>query len=353
MTLLIVIVVALLLYVIVAYNGIIKLKNRVKEAWADIDVQLKRRYNLIPNIVESVKGYASHEEGVLTQVTEARANAINATNVKDQGRAENMLAGALKTVFAVAENYPDLKANQNFLQLQGELVDTEDKIQSARRFYNSVTRDFNTKIQQIPAKFVANVMKFKSEEFFEIEEEEQKENVQVSFNKEGTRQADVPAKAAPAAPVVEATPEPADEKKEEAPAAEEPKAQEAPAETEAPPAESDASPAEAEKSAEPAKCPKCGGEMTEGHVCPVKAEEEKPADEPKEDEPAGEEKPAEPTVDEHKADEPKPETPPSDQTAMPLGGEAPAEPVAEEPKAEEAPATPAKGEGEGEEKPAA
>jgi LemA protein len=188
MTLLIVIIVAVLMYVMVAYNGMIKMRNQVKEAWSDIDVQLKRRYNLIPNIVETVKGYAAHEEGVFTKVTEARANAINATNVKDQGNAENMLAGALKSLFAVAEAYPDLKANENFMQLQNELVDTEDKIQSARRFYNSIVRDFNTKIQQFPAKIIAQVFAFKSEEFFEIGNEEEKKVVQVSFNKEGTRQ---------------------------------------------------------------------------------------------------------------------------------------------------------------------
>lgn len=220
MTLLIVAVVAILLYVILAYNGMIKLRNRVKEAWSDIDVQLKRRYNLIPNIVETVKGYAAHEEGVLTKVTEARAQAINATNIKDQSAAENMLSGALKSLFAVAENYPALKANENFLQLQNELVDTEDKIQSARRFYNSVVRDFNTKIQQFPAKVIAQAFKFKEEEYFEIDDEKQKENVQVSFDK-GKK----PAKPA-AAPQPEVAEEP-----EEGPAAPEP---EAPAEEEEP-----------------------------------------------------------------------------------------------------------------------
>ncbi|MBU0577763.1 LemA family protein [Patescibacteria group bacterium] len=181
MTLIIVIIVALILFVVLMYNSMIKLRNRVKEAWSDIDVQLKRRYNLIPNIVETVKGYATHEDKVFTKVTEARSKAINATNVKDQGAAENMLSGALKSLFAVAENYPDLKANENFLQLQNELVDTEDKIQSARRFYNGVTRDFNTKIQQFPNNLLANLFKFKAEEFFEIENEEQRENVKVSF----------------------------------------------------------------------------------------------------------------------------------------------------------------------------
>lgn len=165
------------------YNGLIKLRNRVKEAWADIDVQLKRRYNLIPNLVESVKGYASHEENVFIKVTEARSNAINATGIKGQGQAENMLSGALKSLFAVAESYPDLKANQNFLQLQNELVDTEDKIQAARRFHNSVVRDLNTKIEQVPNNIIANMFNFKLEEFFEIENKEERKNVEVSFNK--------------------------------------------------------------------------------------------------------------------------------------------------------------------------
>jgi len=190
MPLIIIIVVALLIYVMFTYNSMIKLRNQVKEAWSDIDVQLKRRYNLIPNIVETVKGYAAHEEAVFTKVTEARANAINATSKKDQSVAENMLSGALKSLFAIAENYPELKANENFMQLQTELVDTEDKIQSARRFYNSITRDFNTKIQQFPSSLIAQAFAFKPEEFFEIEEVKERENVEVSFNKEGTRQAE-------------------------------------------------------------------------------------------------------------------------------------------------------------------
>jgi len=192
MPLIIIIVVALLIYVMFTYNSMIKLRNQVKEAWSDIDVQLKRRYNLIPNIVETIKGYAAHEEAVFTKVTEARANAINATSKKDQSAAENMLSGALKSLFAVAENYPELKANENFMQLQNELVDTEDKIQSARRFYNSITRDFNTKIQQFPSSLIAQAFTFKPEEFFEIEEAKERENVEVSFNKEGTRQAEAP-----------------------------------------------------------------------------------------------------------------------------------------------------------------
>ena len=183
MEILIIIIVAVIAFVIFTYNVLIKLKNRVKEAWSDIDVQLKRRYNLIPNIMETVKGYAAHEEGVFTKVTEARANAINTTNKKDQAAAENMLSGALKSLFAVAENYPELKANENFMQLQNELVDTEDKIQSSRRFYNGNVRDFNTKIQQIPTNIIANIFKFQAEEFFEIEDEKEKQNVEVSFKK--------------------------------------------------------------------------------------------------------------------------------------------------------------------------
>ncbi len=176
--------VVLVLFVIGAYNGLVTLRNRVKEAWSDIDVQLKRRYNLIPNLVDTVKGYAAHEEGVFVKVTEARSNAINATNVQEQGAAENMLSGALKSLFAVSENYPDLKANENFIQLQNELVDTEDKIQASRRFYNGQVRDFNTKIEVFPSNVIAGMFSFKQREFFEIEDEKERENVKVSFSKE-------------------------------------------------------------------------------------------------------------------------------------------------------------------------
>jgi LemA protein len=184
MQILIIILVAIILFVWLTYNKLITLRNRVKEAWSDIDVQLKRRYNLIPNIVETVKGYAAHEDSVFTKVTEARTNAINSNNIKDQANAENMLSGALKSLFAVAENYPELKANENFMQLQNELVDTEDKIQSSRRFYNGNVRDYNTKIQQVPSNVIANIFKFQTEEFFEIEDEKEKQNVEVSFKKE-------------------------------------------------------------------------------------------------------------------------------------------------------------------------
>lgn len=183
MQFIIIIVVVIIVFVVWAYNSMITMRNRVKEAWSDIDVQLKRRYNLIPNIVESVKGYAAHEDSVFTKVTEARSKAINATNMKDHGAAENMLSGALKSLFAVAESYPELKANENFLQLQNELVDTEDKIQASRRFYNGNVRDFNTKIQQFPGSIIANIFKFKAEEFFELDNEKEKEPVEVSFKK--------------------------------------------------------------------------------------------------------------------------------------------------------------------------
>jgi len=174
-------VVVVVFWLVGIYNALIKMRNRTDEAWSDIDVQLKRRYNLIPNLVETVKGYARHEKEVFEKVTEARSRAMGAKSVKDQGNAENMLAGALKSLFAVAENYPDLKANQNFLELQKELTDTEDKIQAARRFYNGNVRDFNIKIQTFPNNFAASMFGFKAREFFELEEEAAKEPVAVKF----------------------------------------------------------------------------------------------------------------------------------------------------------------------------
>lgn len=156
------------------YNGLVTLKVRVDEAWSDITVQLKRRLDLIPNLIETVKGYAKHESGVFTAVTEARANALNAKGVKETAAAENQFEGALKSLFAVAESYPDLKASQNFTELQQELVDTEDKIQASRRFYNGGVRDLNTKVQIFPNNIVAGMFGFKSREFFELDEAEQK-----------------------------------------------------------------------------------------------------------------------------------------------------------------------------------
>ncbi len=167
-------------WIVLVYNGLIKLKNRVEEAWSDIDVQLKRRYDLIPNLINTVKGYASHEKEVFQKVTEARTQAMNAGNIKEQEQAENMLSGTLKSLFAVSENYPDLKANQNFLELQRELSDTENKIQASRRFYNGNVRDFNTKIQVFPNNLIAGMLKFEEKEFFEAEATE-KENVKVEF----------------------------------------------------------------------------------------------------------------------------------------------------------------------------
>lgn len=164
------IIVVLILFVWITYNGLVKLKIRVDEAWSDITVQLKRRLDLIPNLVNSVKGYAAHESGVFEKVTEARAKALSAKGVKETAKAENQFEDALKSLFAVAEAYPDLKANQNFLQLQQELVDTEDKIQAARRFYNGGVRDLNTKIQIFPNNIFASMLGFKQREFFEVED---------------------------------------------------------------------------------------------------------------------------------------------------------------------------------------
>lgn len=174
----------IVVWLIATYNGLITLRNRTDEAWSDIDVQLKRRYDLIPNLVETVKGYAGHEKEVFEKVTLARAAAINAEkggNPAEIAQTENMLAGTLKSLFAVAENYPDLKASQNFLQLQDELSDTENKVQAARRFYNGNVRDFNTKMEQFPTNTIAGMFGFKSKEFFEIEEAAQREAPAVKF----------------------------------------------------------------------------------------------------------------------------------------------------------------------------
>ncbi|MGO3701973.1 MAG: LemA family protein [Candidatus Saccharimonadales bacterium] len=154
----------------VTYNSLVTLKVRVDEAWSDITVQLKRRADLIPNLVNSVKGYAQHESGVFEKVTEARSAVMNAQGVQETAEAENMLEGALKSLFAVAEAYPDLKANENFLQLQNELVDTEDKIQASRRFYNGGVRDLNTKIQVFPNNVFAGMLGFTQRDFFEVED---------------------------------------------------------------------------------------------------------------------------------------------------------------------------------------
>ncbi|MDP3741191.1 MAG: LemA family protein [bacterium] len=160
----------LVIWFIATYNSLIRSRNHVDEAWSDIEVQLKRRYDLIPNLVNTVKGYAAHEKGVFEEVTEARTRAMGTTSPHDKLAAENMLSGALKSLFAVAENYPDLKANQNFLSLQSDVTDTENKIQAARRFYNGTVRDFNTKLQVFPTNTIAGMFSFKPREFFDIDE---------------------------------------------------------------------------------------------------------------------------------------------------------------------------------------
>lgn len=169
-----------LLWLVLVYNGLITFKNRVDEAWSDIGVQLKRRYDLIPNLISTVKGYATHERELLENVTKARTAAMGAQDPKESAEKENMLSDTLKSLFAVSENYPDLKANQNFLELQRELTDTEDKIQASRRFYNGNVRDFNTKIQVFPTNLVAGMLKFEEYNFFEVAENE-KENIEVKF----------------------------------------------------------------------------------------------------------------------------------------------------------------------------
>ena len=176
-----VVIAIIIFWAILVYNRFVSLKNRAKEAWSDIDVQLKRRYNLIPNLVETVKGYASHERELFEKVTEARTKAMGAKTMQEHSQAENMLSSALKTLFAVSENYPDLKASQNFLELQRELRDTEDKIQAARRFYNGNVRDLNIKIESFPSKIIAGLFRFKKMDLFEIEEEGTREPVSVNF----------------------------------------------------------------------------------------------------------------------------------------------------------------------------
>ena len=182
---LLVVVGALVLAVIVAvigyYNNFVTLRNRIDNAWHQIDVQLRRRYDLIPNLVETVKGYAAHEQSTFQKVTEARASAINAQTVGEQGRAENMLTGALKSLFAVAEAYPELKANENFMQLQEELTGTEGKVAYARQFYNDVVMRLNTAIQRFPGNIIAGIFNVKEREYFEIEEAEAREPVKVQF----------------------------------------------------------------------------------------------------------------------------------------------------------------------------
>jgi len=182
--LIIIVVVLILAWIVFGYNNLVALRNRAKEALADIDVQLKRRHDLIPNLVETVKGYAVHERGVFEKVTEARTRAMEVResgDLKKMAQAENYLAQTLKTLFAVAENYPDLKASQNFLELQRELTDAEDKIMAARRFYNANVRDLNIAIESFPTNIIASVFCFKKMDFFEISVPEEKETPKVKF----------------------------------------------------------------------------------------------------------------------------------------------------------------------------
>jgi len=178
---LIILIVLFILWIITAFNSLVKLRNRAQEAWADIDVQLKRRHNLIPNLVETVKGYASHERELFEKVTEARSRAIEAKGLREKGEAENILSDTLKSLFAVSENYPQLKASENILELQRELRDTEDKIQAARRFYNGNVRDLNTKIESFPTNIIANMFGFKKMDLFELKEREERKVPTVKF----------------------------------------------------------------------------------------------------------------------------------------------------------------------------
>lgn len=178
---LLVVVILIALWLIATFNGLVVLKNRAKEAWADIDVQLKRRYDLIPNLVETVKGYATHERELFEKVTQARANAMNASGAQNKAAAENMLSSTLKSLFAVSESYPDLKASVNFLELQRELSDTENKIQAARRFYNTNVRDLNIKVESFPANLVAKSLGFMPMDLFETANEAEREPAKVQF----------------------------------------------------------------------------------------------------------------------------------------------------------------------------
>jgi len=175
------VIVVIVFWTIFVYNRLVAFRVRAKEAWSDIDVQLKRRYNLIPNLVETVKGYAGHERELFEKVTQARTSAMGAQTIEEHSKSENMLSSTLKSLFAVAENYPQLKAAGNFLELQRELRDTEDKIQASRRFYNTNVRDLNIKIEVFPAKIVASLFSFKKMDLFEIEEAEARKPVQVQF----------------------------------------------------------------------------------------------------------------------------------------------------------------------------
>ena len=175
------VIVVIVAFIIAVYNSLVSLKNKTQEAWADIDVQLKRRYDLIPNLVETVKGYAKHEKGTFEEVTKLRSAAMQATTPGEKAKAENMLTDTLKSLFALAENYPDLKANQNFLDLQNQLSQIEETIQQSRRYYNGNVRDFNIKIETFPNNTFATMLGFKKFDFFEVAEAKEREAVKVKF----------------------------------------------------------------------------------------------------------------------------------------------------------------------------
>ncbi len=177
------IVALIIIWLIATYNGLVSLNVRTDESWSDINIQLKRRYDLIPNLVETVKGYAKHEKGVFEDVTKARAEALGAKSIHDKAKAENQLESALKSIFAVAEAYPDLKASANFEALQNELTDTEDKIQAARRFYNSNVREMNIAVAKFPTNVFANALGFKERELFELDNANEAEPIKVDFSK--------------------------------------------------------------------------------------------------------------------------------------------------------------------------
>jgi len=179
----IIIIVVLAVVCIALYNGLVVARQKVRNAWSQIDVQLQRRFDLIPNLVESVKGYMAHENEVLTKVTELRSSWSNASTVAEKAELDTQLSGTLKTIMAISENYPDLKASQNFSELQEELRATENKISFSRQFYNDTVTAYNTKLEVVPTNFIASMFKFKPEELFEVDSEEAKKNVKVDFNK--------------------------------------------------------------------------------------------------------------------------------------------------------------------------
>ena len=183
MTLFLLLLLALILIAVVMYNGLVQSRNKVKNAWSQIDVQLQRRFDLIPNLVEAVKGYMGHEKDTLTKVTELRSSWANATTINEKAELDNQLSGALKTIMAISENYPELKANQNFSELQEELRSTENKISYARQFYNDSVTMYNTKLEVVPTNLIASMFNFQPEELFKTDSEEARQNVKVDFSK--------------------------------------------------------------------------------------------------------------------------------------------------------------------------